>query len=78
MTCYFFKNVFWLTKDYDFDILLKYKLETQKNQFDPNYIFSVTYSQKYIIIDLFVHFVFDGASELLIFYDFVGIGSYEK
>ena len=78
MTCYFFKNVFWLTKDYDFDILLKYKLETQKNQFDPNYIFSVTNSQKYIIIDLFVHTVFDGASELLIFYDFVGIGSYEK
>ena len=31
-----------------------------------------------MIIDLFVHFVLEGASELLICGDFIEIGSYEK
>ena len=78
VTCFFSKTFFWLTKDYDFDFLLKQKVETQNIQFDPNYIFSVTYFQKSIIIDLFVHFVFEGASELLICGEFIEIGSYEK
>ena len=72
------KRFFLLTKDYDFDFLHKQKVKMQDNQFDPIYIFSVTYSQKPIVVDLFVHFVFVGASELPIIYDFIEIGSYEK
>ena len=74
----FFQKRFLLTKDYDFDFLHRQKVETQNNQIDPNYIFSVTYSLKSIIIDLFVPFVFESASEVLIIYDFIEIGSYEK